>query len=212
MLKLLESRIFWGVVLIIGGVLFLLQSLFGIQLGGLFWSIVFVLGGLFFLSVFFANRANWWAIIPGFTLIGISATIVTGELFPSLAGTLGGSFVLGAIGLSFLVIYLLNREFWWAIIPSGVLLTLAIVISLESLLTDTGFVSLFFLGMALTFAIVALVPSPEGRMQWPWIPAGILGLMGIIFGAFSGEFMIYLVPLALILGGGILIFQTLRRR
>jgi hypothetical protein len=170
------------------------------------------LGGLFFLSVFFANRANWWAIIPGFTLIGISATIVTGELFPSLAGTLGGSFVLGAIGLSFLVIYLLNREFWWAIIPSGVLLTLAIVISLESLLTDTGFVSLFFLGMALTFAIVALVPNPEGRMQWPWIPAGILGLMGIIFGAFSGEFMVYLVPLALILGGGILIFQTLRRR
>jgi hypothetical protein len=212
MLKLLESRIFWGVVLIIGGVLFLLQSLFGIQLGGLFWSIVFVLGGLFFLSVFFANRANWWAIIPGFTLIGISATIVTGELFPSLAGTRGGSFVLGAIGLSFLVIYLLNREFWWAIIPSGVLLTLAIVISLESLLTDTGFVSLFFLGMALTFAIVALVPNPEGRMQWPWIPAGILGLMGIIFGAFSGEFMVYLVPLALILGGGILIFQTLRRR
>jgi hypothetical protein len=212
MLKLLESRIFWGVVLIIGGVLFLLQSLFGIQLGGLFWSIVFVLGGLFFLSVFFANRANWWAIIPGFTLIGISATIATGELFPSLAGTLGGSFVLGAIGLSFLVIYLLNREFWWAIIPSGVLLTLAIVISLESLLTDTGFVSLFFLGMALTFAIVALVPNPEGRMQWPWIPAGILGLMGIIFGAFSGEFMVYLVPLALILGGGILIFQTLRRR
>jgi hypothetical protein len=212
MLKLLESRIFWGVVLIIGGVLFLLQSLFGIQLGGLFWSIVFVLGGLFFLSVFFANRANWWAIIPGFTLIGISATIATGELFPSLAGTLGGSFVLGAIGLSFLVIYLLNREFWWAIIPSGVLLTLAIVISLESLLTDTGFVSLFFLGMALTFAVVALVPNPEGRMQWPWIPAGILGLMGIIFGAFSGEFMVYLVPLALILGGGILIFQTLRRR
>jgi hypothetical protein len=212
MLKLLESRIFWGVLLIVGGVLFLLQSLFGIQLGGLFWSIVFVLGGLFFLSIFFANRAHWWAIIPGFTLIGISGTIAAGELFPSYAGTLGGSFVLGAIGLSFLVIYLLNREFWWAIIPCGVLLTLTIVIPLEGVLTDLGFVSLFFLGMALTFAIVAMVPTPEGRMQWPWIPAGILGLMGILFGAFSGAFMAYLVPLALILVGGILIFQTLRKR
>lgn len=212
MLKLLESRIFWGVLLIVGGVLFLLQSLFGIQLGSLFWSIVFVLGGLFFLSVFLANRANWWAIIPGFTLIGISATIAVDALYPALGSILGGSFVLGGIGLSFLVIYLLNREFWWAIIPCGVLLTLALVVPLESLLTDTGFVSLFFLGMALTFAIVAMVPTSEGRMQWPWIPAGILGLMGIIFGAFSGAFMVYLVPLALILGGVILIFQTLRRR
>ena len=212
MLKLLESRIFWGVLLIVGGVLFLLQSLFGIQFGSLFWSTIFVLGGLFFLSVFLTNRAHWWAIIPGFTLIGVGATIAVDALLPSLAETFGGSLVLGGIGLSFLVVYLQNKEYWWAIIPCGVLLSLAIAIPLESLLGDTGFVSLFFLGMALTFAIVAMVPTPEGRMQWPWIPAGILGLMGVLFGAFSGAFMAYLVPLALILVGGILIFQTLRRR
>jgi hypothetical protein len=110
------------------------------------------------------------------------------------------------------VIYLLNREYWWAIIPCGVLLTLAIVISLENLLTEMGFVSIFFLGLAATFALVALVPTAEGKMQWAWIPAIVLALMGVIFGAFSGAFMAYLLPIALIVGGGILIFRTLAKK
>ncbi len=212
MRKLLESRLFWGVVLIVGGVLFLLQNLFGIQLGALFWSILFVLGGLFFLSVYWTERSNWWAIIPGFVFIGIGLTIGLGALFPAAADILGGTIILGSIGLSFLVIYLLNRDFWWALIPAGVLLTLAVVISLESVLTEFGFVSLFFLGMALTFAVVALLPTSQGRMSWAWIPAGILGIMGIIFGAFSGAFMAYVTPIVLILGGGYLVVRSLVKR
>lgn len=216
MRKLLESRLFWGVVLIVGGVLFLLQNLFNIQLGALFWSILFVLGGLFFLSVYWTERSNWWAIIPGFVLIGIGLTIGLGGLFPAAADILGGTIILGSLGLSFLVIYLLNRDFWWTLIPAGVLLTLAVVISLESVLTDFGFVSLFFLGIALTFAVVALLPTTQGKMTWAWIPAAILGLLGIIFGVFSGvfigTFMAYVTPLILILGGGFLLYRALANR
>mgnify|MGYP005842958185 CR=1 FL=1 len=212
MMKWLESRLFWGVVLIVAGVLFLLQNLFGVQLGGIFWSALFILGGLFFLSVFYTERANWWAIIPGFTLVGIGLLIGLGTVFPAAEDVLGGAIVLGSISLSFFFIYLLNRDFWWALIPTGVLATLAVVIAFENLLTDFGFVSLFFLGMALTFAVVALVPTPQGKMTWSWIPAGILGLMGIIFGAFSGAFMTYLTPLILILGGGFLIYRAMTNR
>lgn len=212
MMKWLESRLFWGVVLIVAGVLFLLQNLFGVQLGGIFWSALFILGGLFFLSVFYTERANWWAIIPGFTLVGIGLLIGLGTVFPAAEDVLGGTIVLGSISLSFFFIYLLNRDFWWALIPTGVLATLAVVIAFENLLTDFGFVSLFFLGMALTFAVVALVPTPQGKMTWSWIPAGILGLMGIIFGAFSGAFMAYLTPLILILGGGFLIYRAMTNR
>ena len=212
MIKWLESRLFWGVVLIVAGVLFLLQNLFGVQLGGIFWSAIFVLGGLFFLSIYFTERANWWAIIPGFTLVGIGLNVGLGAIFPAVENILGGAIVLGSIGLSFLVIYLLNRDFWWALIPAGVLLTLTVIIPLESFLTEFGFISLFFLGMALTFAVVALIPSPEGKMKWAWIPAAILGVMGIIFGAFSGAFMAYLTPLILILGGGFLIYRALVNR
>jgi len=212
MTKWLNSRIFWGALLILGGVLFLLQNLFGFQYGNLFWALVMGLAGLFFLTIFFSNRANWWTLIPGFTLLGVGLSISLDTIAPSLSSTLSGPIVLGSIGTSFLVIYLLNREFWWAIIPCGVLLTLAIVISLENLLSEMGFVSVFFLGLAATFALVALVPTHEGKMQWPWIPAIILALMGVIFGAFSGAFMAYLLPVVLIIGGGILIFRTLTNK
>jgi hypothetical protein len=212
MTKMFNSRMFWGALLILGGVLFLLQNLFGFQYGDLFWALVLGLVGLFFLTIFFSNRANWWALIPGFTLLGVALSVSLNLIAPSLSSTLSGPIVLGSIGASFLVIYLLNREYWWAIIPCGVLLTLAIVISLENLLTEMGFVSIFFLGLAATFALVALVPTAEGKMQWAWIPAIVLALMGVIFGAFSGAFMAYLLPIALIVGGGILIFRTLAKK
>ncbi len=212
MTKMFNSRMFWGALLILGGVLFLLQNLFGFQYGDLFWALVLGLVGLFFLTIFFSNRANWWALIPGFTLLGVGLSVSLNLIAPSLSSTLSGPIVLGSIGASFLVIYLLNREYWWAIIPCGVLLTLAIVISLENLLTEMGFVSIFFLGLAATFALVALVPTAEGKMQWAWIPAIVLALMGVIFGAFSGAFMAYLLPIALIVGGGILIFRTLAKK
>lgn len=212
MKKLLNSQVFWGALLILGGALFLFQNLFGLQIGNLFWALVLGLAGLFFLTVFYSNRANWWALIPGFTLLGVAASVSLNTIVPGLADILSGPIVLGSIGLSFLVVYLLNREFWWAIIPCGVLFTLAVVTSLESLISEMGFVSLFFLGLAATFTIVALAPTPEGRMQWPWIPAIVLGLMGVIFGAFSGAYMAYLLPLVLIAGGGILIFRTLAKK
>ena len=65
MFKWLESRILWGSLLILGGILFLLQNLNIIQVGGLFWAILAVLGAVFFFYIFFSNRLNWWALIPG---------------------------------------------------------------------------------------------------------------------------------------------------
>jgi len=212
MTKYLESRVFWGALLILGGVLFLLQNLFGYRLGGLFWMVVFGLGGLFFISVFLANRENWWALIPGLTLLGIGLAVGMTTIAPAIGGIFGGVFVLGSIGLSFLIIYLVKRDFWWAMIPAGVLLSLAIIVGLESFISDFEFVSLFFVGMGLTFAIVAMLPSPDGKQRWAWIPAGILLLIGVVFGAFTGALLGYVWPVALIVVGLILIYRTLTSR
>jgi hypothetical protein len=212
MSNLLKSRILWGSILIIGGILFLMQNLFGFQFGNLFWALVLGLGGLFFLSIFFTNRTNWWGLIPGITLLSVALLVALGAIAPDVADTLGATIVLGGIGVSFVVVYLLNREFWWAIIPSGVLLSLSIALAFENFISDTGFVSIFFLGMALTFAVVAQMRTPEGRMQWAWIPAGILGVIGIAFGAFSGSIVAFAVPVILIAAGAVLIFRTLVNR
>jgi hypothetical protein len=208
MVKLLESRLLWGALLILAGVLFLLQNLGLFAAGDLFWALLFGLGGVFFLSVFFSNRQNWWALIPGFTLLGIGVLIGLGWLVPGIADRWGGFIVLGSIALGFLVIYLLNRSNWWAIIPAGVLLTLALIAVVDNLAGGIETGGLLFLGIGLTFGILALNPTPEGRMKWAWIPAGILLIMGLLLLAAAEAWIGYLWPVALILVGIFLIYRT----
>jgi hypothetical protein len=212
MLKWLESRILWGSLLIIGGVLYLLENLGLVQFGGIFWAVLLLLGGLFFLSIFLANRMNWWALIPGLVLLSIGIVVAIDTFAPAFIEIWGGSIVLGGIGTSFLLIFLLNREMWWAIIPAGVLLSLAVIIGLSNYLPDTEIGGLFLIGLGLTFAVVAIIPTSQGQMLWAWIPAGVLVVIGLIITAASGDLIKYIWPVALILGGAALLFYTFRSR
>ncbi len=209
MFKWFESRVFWGVVLIAAGVIFLLQNLLGLEISGIFWAVIFALAGVFFIGLFLGNRIHWWALIPGFTLWGIAATILVERYIPSLAETFGGVLVLLGISLGFLTVYLFARRHWWSIIPAGVMLALAAAILLEDRLGETGFITVFFLGMGITFGWVALTPTPQGRMNWAWIPAGIMVLMALLFSINAGPLFGYIWPIALILGGLYLIYRTL---
>jgi hypothetical protein len=212
MFKWLESRILWGVLLIFLGVAFLVQNLFNLEIGGFFWGVILGLAGLFFLFTFINNREQWWALIPGFTLLGVSATIITGMLLPRVATIFGGAFILGGIGLAFVAVYFVDRRFWWAVIPAGVMLTLASITVLDQLLHGRGTGGVLFLGLGLTFAIVALIPTSHRTFNWAWIPAGVLFLMGVLISAITENAFGFVWPVILILGGGILIYLTLSRR
>ncbi len=209
MFKWLESRILWGSLLILAGLVFLMQNVFNLQLGGLFWAALLGLGGLVFITAFLNERRNWWALIPGFTLLGIAATVFVSNFFPRVNSVLGGLFVLGGIGIAFVAVYLADRRYWWALIPAGVMLTLAAISVLDQLLGGFESGGLLFLGLALTFAVVALLPNPQGRMTWAWYPAAVLAVIGLIISAFSGNVIGYVWPLVLILGGLVLIYRTL---
>jgi hypothetical protein len=211
MFRWLGNRLFWGILLVLGGVVFLLQNLGFFELGDLFWALLFGLGGLFFLSVFFPNRSNWWVLIPGLTLLSIAVLLVASRFLPAFADMWGGSIVLGGIGLSFLLIYLVDRNNWWAIIPFGVLETLAVVAGLESVIPDFAAGGIFFLGLGLTFALVAILPGLHGSMWWAWIPAGVLVMMGLLLVLISGQAAGFVLPAVLILGGLLLILFTFRR-
>ena len=206
----LESRILWGSLLILGGVLFLLQNLGIFQGGSLFWALLLGLAGVFFLSIFFANQANWWGLIPGFTLLSIALLITLQEFIPRFTNVWGTSLVLGAIGLSFLAIYLVDRDNWWAVIPGGVLLTLTIVAGASQFLPGLEMGGILFLGLGLTCTLLALIPTPQGSLRWAWIPAGVLILMGLLFLAATGQMMGLIWPLALIVVGGYLVLRTFR--
>ena len=212
MFKWLRSRLLWGCLLIVGGLALLLQELGVPFIGGVFWIIILAFAGVLFIIEFINQRANWWALIPGCTLLGLAATALVGTLLPAVLAFLGGALFLGSISLAFWLVYGFNREAWWAIIPGGVLATLAVV-SLSGLSgfgIDTG--GLFFLGLGLTFALVAVLPNPVGSMKWAWIPAAVLLIMGILISAATSSLINYVWPVALILGGGFLLYRTVFSR
>jgi len=172
------TRILIGVALVAAGVLFMIQQIFNIKLGDLFIGLVFAVGAAIFFTVFFQNRDRWWALIPGFTLLGLAGLIAGGALFPTLVGRAGGPFFLGMIGLSFVAILLVQPKFWWPVIPAGTLLTLAIVAALgDSAETASG--AIFFLGIGATFAVLGLLPVGQ-KQKWPWIPAGVCLILGTV--------------------------------
>lgn len=218
MVKWLSSRVLWGVLLILAGVLFLTESLglirFDQALWTIFWVVAFGLGGLLFLGVYLRDHNQWWAIIPGFTLLGLSGTVLLGVALPeySWSGALTGAFFLGMIGLGFLVVYLLDRQRWWAIIPAGVLATLAVVAGLSSVIPAALTGGVFFIGLALTFALLAVLPNPEGSMQWAWVPAGVLFVMGLVVLSIFGPYINYVWAVGLIAAGGFLLLRSFRSR
>lgn len=195
-------RIVLSLLLIITGVVFLLDSLELVEIGALLWAAVFLVGGLVFLLVFVLDREEWWALIPGFVLLSLGVLVGASELLPGLEGGWMGAFFLGGLGLAFLAVFLARRDFWWAIIPGGALLTLALVAGLADTLAGELVGGILFLGLALTFGVLSLVPTPEGRMKWALIPAAILLVLALIVFASTGSALFtYLWPAALILAG-----------
>lgn len=206
-MKWLKSRVVWGGLLVVFGILVLLENFGFFTLSGIAVGLLFLLAGLFLISLYFESRERWWALIPGFTLLSIAVIIVTSQFAPRFSEVWSGLIILGGIGLSFLFIFLLDHRQWWAIIPAGVMITLGVVAGVgESLGIDGG--AIFFLGLGLTFACVALVPTAEGSMKWAWIPAGILLLMGVLLFSSTLSWLQYIWPAALILAGGFLIIRN----
>ena len=211
-MKVLGSRIFWGGLLILAGVLFLLDNLGLLTIGDLIWAILLGLGGIAFLTVFITYRQNWWALIPGCTLVGVSITLFLDFFLPQVGSVASGLIILGSIGLAFLIIYLLNWENWWALIPAGVLFTLAVVAVLDEVYPqmDTG--SVFFVGLGLTFAALAILPNPIGQMRWAFIPAVILIVIGIVIAAVQFPVLSVVFALALIVVGVFFLLRAFRWR
>jgi hypothetical protein len=89
-------------------------------------------------------------------------------------------------------------------------------------LTDAGVVSdlasagVLFLGLGLTFTLVAIAPGADGDMRWwAFIPASILYLVGVLL--MLGKVQVleqlnYVWPLALIGVGGWILWRTLGKR
>lgn len=211
-MKASQSRtifpVVFGLLLISAGVVFLLDNLNVIALN---WQALigplFVVGGLIFLLVFILNTDEWWALIPAMALISLGLIIFMGQ--EDFANEWTGAVFLGMLGLSFWLIYAFHPLHWWAVIPGGALFTLAAV----SMLAEGGDLSggVFFLGMALTFGLVYLLPNPLGKLTWALYPAGILFLIGALVLLGTTSLINFVWPVVLLAAGGAVLIHALRK-
>ena len=210
-MKKVDWRIIVGIVLLVIGVITLLQSLGIMDLQGSTWAVVmgaiFAAAGAVFIYVFLVDRKQWWALIPGCSLIGLAGVIIL-PMIPGFPGGLAPVFLLGMIGASFWIIYLIDHQNWWAIIPGGALLSVAALIGVSQYYPIAG-VGVMFLGLAITFGLVALLPTGEAKNRWAWIPALALLVMALFFGFLDTSFGIYVWPVALIIGGAVVLIKAL---
>lgn len=180
------------------GVLALLGTL-GVApaLSSVFGALLFVAAGVAALLV--ARRTgNHWVMAAAFPALGLAGAIV-------LPGDAGGAAFLWSIAAAFLALYLAERTRWWALIPAGVLLTLGTLAGWDARLGDATEGTVFFLGLALTFAAVwRLPPLPQA---WAIYPAAALAGMALLTGTIAGS---WIVPVALIAVGAFLVLRTQR--
>jgi hypothetical protein len=207
-----DSRLLWGLLLIVGGGLFLLQNLGLLPFGEYIWAAVFALAGAVFLGVFVRDRQQWWAVIPGLTLLGVGLTAALAIFAPEQMGAWVGSIFLGMIALAFWIVYFTNRANWWAIIPGGTLLTLALISAASTIWGGLELGGLLFVGMGLTFALVAVLPQQTENTKWAYIPASVLLVMGLLIMAAATSLIKFVAPLALVAVGAFLLWRTFMGR
>lgn len=198
-----------GSMLILAGFLFLLTN-FGLLRGfsELAIALLFLAGGVVFLLVFLGNRDHWWAAFPAFALFGIGALIALTTLFPGIPDSWGGTLFLACLSLGFWLVYATHPENWWAVIPGGVLLTLAGVAGVANFGEGKVGGGLFFLGLALTFALVYVLPTNQGRMTWAvWPAAACLAMSVLVIFAVS-NLAGFFWPVALIAVGLFMVYRN----
>lgn len=203
-----DARLILGGLLLFGGLLSLLDAM-GIigNAGGIFWGLIWGAVGAYFLYLLMVDQSrNWWAAFPGFIFVGMALS----SFLPNSLDAFGGLVFFAGISIAFWWYYsgdVIVR--WWAIIPAGVLLTLGAVSALDEFSTiDTG--GIFFIGLGLTFALVAVLPGGNQR-TWAFIPAVILLIFGTLLIPSLG-LATYVGPALLILLGLFFVFRFFKPR
>lgn len=166
--------------------------------------------GITFFAAYTSTKKNWWRLIPAWTLFALAAMIVS-STFRGFASSIIAALLFVGLSLAFFHIYTINRtDHWWAIIPGGFMLVLAIVIAISSFITQAETLgAILFAGMGVVFFGLYILGSRQ-QHWWALIPGSVLVVFGIFvfvldaFGAESEGGIFRWWPILLILLGVIL--------
>jgi hypothetical protein len=165
----------------------------------------FAAAGVGFFGSFLSNRAIWWRLIPGWTLLSVAAMVILSTV-PAVSPLLIPAVLFVGLALAFANIYLVNRrQNWWAIIPGGFLLVLSIVIGLNAVMDDLELLfAILLIGLGAVFLLLAVVGPSEARW-WPLVPGLTLGLFGLFLatgGTSEGASLRWWPAVLILIGAG----------
>ena len=196
-----------GIMLFLALVTLLADNTNGEWVGSLFLFLI----GVTFLAVYLTNRKHWWALIPAyvFFVVGFAPLASLGGRSADWFGPL----VPLALGIPFIFVYFRWPEHWWAIIPGGVLA----ISGLAAGLGEWGILNNDTQGALLGALVVAGIAASFGMVWarihqlWAAIVAGILAFASLAT-LLSGRVSGIILPVVVILAGGVLLYTALRPR
>lgn len=130
-----------------------------------------------FAAAYLTDRArNWWALIPGGVMLFL--TLVTLLVDYTSGDEWIGALLFFMVAISFLLVYLNNREHWWALLVAYI----TGVIGIAPLMSMGGrnadyFGAVFLFAVALPFFVVYFRSAEN---WWAIIPAGAVSVVGVI--------------------------------
>jgi hypothetical protein len=186
-----RQNMVWGALLILLGLLALIQAF--TDLSAWAWVAALSAAGLGMLAIYLATRSHWAALIPTYVLWAVALLIALITL-KILRDEAIATFVLAAVGVPFLIVYLRNRTEWWPLIPTYVLFTIGLMIGLIGigLLKDEAIATFVLWAIALPFLVVFVRDTSQ---WWALIPTYVLGAIGLMVGLIgSGLLYDLLIP------------------
>ena len=194
--------IFWSVVLIAAGIVFLLRELGFIYLdtlSGAVWALIFAaLAAFFWLTYFLKGAAAWGWLFPATIFTAIA--LIIGLEGTALGDALSGAPILAAVALPFLAAFASDPKTRpWALIPAWVMSVLTVVVLVERFVSGELIGSLVLYSIALPFLAVYLY---DRTRRWALIPFAVLAVVGtfpLLDLLISGDFLAVLVMLLLAL-------------
>jgi hypothetical protein len=199
-MKMRWSNLFWGLALIVAGVLFLLQNLgYLSRQASEVW--VFAFGGLsilFFLTYFFKGMQFWGWLFPTLAFGSLALTIQMGIW--GINSSMMAIPILVSAGLPFLVAFALKpRARWWALIPAWAIFAVILIVLGADRIPGEAVGGLVLVMIGLPFLVVYLF---KRRYWWALIPAGVMIVLGgitFLSVAVQGEFIGAMVLLGIAL-------------
>lgn len=216
-IKAQSNHFLIGLFLIILGALLLLNSIGRISLDEEnVMSIIFFSGGAVLIAAHFLYKKELWTLIAGSCGVFIGSAIYIGES-QVLPDEIIGAILFVIIALLFFNALRAGRKNWWALIPGGFCLIIAVHIFLDTMwwIPDEYHGIAFFIGGGVIFGIIYFLRDETYKLDWAKYPAIILFSIGgliLLTADFSNTFSRFLFPVIIIGAGALLVYHATKKR